>query len=491
MSESPDGGPARRESLRVFLLLALTYVGFVQASTWGAACRFDLARALAEQGTIRIDDYHENTGDKAHYEGHYYSDKGPLPSFLAVPGVWIAHAVKKATGWPASHALWLAIAGGLATFLSTGLPTAAGGVIFHRILRERGVPADRAGAATFLVFLGTTLFPYATVLQGHAPAAAWLLLFFWGAFPAAGVPDRRRTVIAGVAASGALATEYLTGPALVILGVASLLRHRSAAPRQTVTLAAAALPGLVLLGVYHAAAFGSPFALGYQHVALEFFQEKMDAGLFGITWPDPGVALRLLFGPYRGLFFSCPILLLALPGVVRLLRDPARRLETVAALLVPLYYLLLNSGYSSWHGGWAIGPRHLVPGIAFLGLGLAFASVPRWLTFGVGTISVIHMLAATSVQPEVPEDIRNPLYQHLLPRLARAELSVGEQGFGDLYPARIDPAEPDRWDAFLIGEALRLPGHLALLPLALVWLAFWRGIRRPPLEPVDGRGGAG
>ena len=37
---------------------------------------------------------------------------------------------------------------------------------------------------------------------------------------------------------------------------------------------------------------------------------------------------------------------------------------------------------------------------------------------------------------------------------ARGELSIGEQGFGDLYPARTDPAKPDRWDAFLVGEVL-------------------------------------
>jgi hypothetical protein len=52
-------------------------------------------------------------------------------------------------------------------------------------------------------------------------------------------------------------------------------------------------------------------------------------------------------------------------------------------------------------------------------------------------------------------------------------LSVGEQGFGELYPARIDSAVPDRWDAFLAGEAFGLPGLFALLPLVLIWAALW------------------
>ena len=62
----------------------------------------------------------------------------------------------------------------------------------------------------------------------------------------------------------------------------------------------------------------------------------------------------------------------------------------------------------------------------------------------------------------------------------RGELSVGEQGFGDYLPGRLDPAEPDRWDAFLIGEAMRLPRWLALLPVLLVWgVLGWAGVRRP------------
>jgi hypothetical protein len=84
------------------------------------------------------------------------------------------------------------------------------------------------------------------------------------------------------------------------------------------------------------------------------------------------------------------------------------------------------------------------------------------------------MLAATSVQPEVPEDIPNPLFGHVLPHFVRGEFSIGEQGFADLYPARVDPRVPDEDDAFLLGEAAHLPGVLALLPVLAVWGIFGR-----------------
>jgi hypothetical protein len=90
-----------------------------------------------------------------------------------------------------------------------------------------------------------------------------------------------------------------------------------------------------------------------------------------------------------------------------------------------------------------------------------------------GIVSVLLMLAVTSVGPEVPEDVANPYSEHVLPHFFDGEISVGEQGFDDLYPARIDPAEPDRWDAFLAGELVGLRGLWALVPLALLWAALW------------------
>jgi hypothetical protein len=473
-----------RHALLVFLALAGTYGQFFQAATWGSAVRFDLARALAEHRTVVIDDYHRNTGDKALKDGTYYSDKAPLPSLLGAPGVAMAHVLRSVTGRPASQAVWLAMAAGLATFLASGWVTALGGSAFFLALRDRGASPGAAALFTGFVFLGTTLFPYATILAGHAPTAAWAIVFYHLAFPARGTLCPRRCLLAGAAASAAVATEYVVGPPLALLGVVAVVRAGRGAPRAFAAMVAGALPGVLLLGLYHQAAFGSPIALGYQYVALPFFQQKMAGGLFGIGAPDPVVALRLLFGPWRGQLVASPVVIAALGGVVLLARIPGRRMDAAAAAVFFLYYWLLNSGYSTWHGGWAIGPRHLVPALPFLGLGLpaAYARFPR-IVGGLGAVSMLFALTATSVQPEVPEEIGNPLFTHLLPHFVRGELSVGEQGFGDLYPARLDPAVPDRWDAFLLGEALRLPGVLALLPLLILPAIVFRRVTRAESAP--------
>ena len=39
-----------------------------------------------------------------------------------------------------------------------------------------------------------------------------------------------------------------------------------------------------------------------------------------------------------------------------------------------VFYLLLNASYFYWEGGWAYGPRQVMPALPFLALGLA----PLW-----------------------------------------------------------------------------------------------------------------
>jgi hypothetical protein len=58
---------------------------FLPAATWSPVSRFDLTRAIVEQHTLRIDAFADNTGDRAFKDGHWYSDKAPLPALLALP----------------------------------------------------------------------------------------------------------------------------------------------------------------------------------------------------------------------------------------------------------------------------------------------------------------------------------------------------------------------------------------------------------------------
>ena len=75
----------RRPEVPLALLVFGVYSYFYQAGGWNQNSRFDLTRAIVEQGTLSIDAYEGNTGDKAQREGHWFTDKAPGLSVLAVP----------------------------------------------------------------------------------------------------------------------------------------------------------------------------------------------------------------------------------------------------------------------------------------------------------------------------------------------------------------------------------------------------------------------
>src|SRR5277367_602135 len=74
--------------IRALLILTVTffsYAYFYEGAGWNQNSRFDMVRAIVEKGTLRIDEFQQNTEDKAFANGHYYSDKAPGLSLMAVP----------------------------------------------------------------------------------------------------------------------------------------------------------------------------------------------------------------------------------------------------------------------------------------------------------------------------------------------------------------------------------------------------------------------
>src|ERR1700676_1735908 len=140
MRALPQQLPSHRmAAILLGLVIFFSFIYFYEGGGWNQNSRFDLLRAIVERHTLQIDAYHENTQDKAHFQGHYYSDKAPGLVFLAVPLVLIARPALRIAGVdPESPrgevALsYLASAGGVA------LPTALAGVcLFFLGLRFGG-----------------------------------------------------------------------------------------------------------------------------------------------------------------------------------------------------------------------------------------------------------------------------------------------------------------------------------------------------------------
>ena len=113
-----------------------------------------------------------------------------------------------------------------------------------------------------------------------------------------------------------------------------------------------------LLGWYNAARFGSFLNTGYHFDSGEGFTTPILQGLWG-----------LLGSPYRGVFWHTPLFLASLFALVPFTRRHRAEGITIIALSVAL--IGMYSAWWMWWGGFAWGPRFLVPLTPFWVLPLA------------------------------------------------------------------------------------------------------------------------
>jgi hypothetical protein len=433
---------------------------------WNQASRFDLVRAIVEQHRLRIDTYQENTGDKAFWQGHFYSDKAPGLALSAVPALQVVRVALRVVHKDPAQSIEAERY--LVTIICVALPGAALAGCLFMLALKLGASVNGAGFAAVTLGLATPFWCYATLFWGHAPSAACLFFAFTSAVSLGEFDSRSRdlflSISAGLAAGWATVTEFPAAPAAVIVALSVIvLARRSGSGRLTRVLtgvAVGALPCMIVLAVYNWLVFGSPFKLGYAISAQQNWPQ-MKQGLMGVTYPKFYVLREILVGRYRGLLLLAPVIAAAPLGLRLLWREKYGRASALALTAIVLYYLLLNSSYAVWDGGWSYGPRHLSPALPFLSLPLALLwtrgsravrSVLAVLFFYSAAITLLGV--STVVMP--PTDARSPVQQLIWPAF---------------HAGRIDKN---------LGMLIGLHGLISLVPLFLVWgaaIAAWVWLR--------------
>lgn len=415
--------PLQRLRLGYAAWLFGVFCYFLPAATWSPVSRFDLTRALVEQHTLSIDAFADNTGDRARANEHWFSDKAPFVAALAAPAYQIYHLIDRSRGkaptyelhGPASQpAARVSVnrsfqRGLYVCSLSTAaLSGVALGLLLFEALRRRLSPlAALSGSA--ITVIATPIFPYATSFYGHVVAGAFLtagavLLDADGS--TLGVRPRfLRNAAAGACVAASVGCEYLAAvPGLALVLVLVPWGNGREARRLLVALAVGALGPGVVLGLYHASCFGAPWRTGYSFIVDPTFAAGHANGFLGVRVPRPAAVWGLLFGRLRGLFYVAPVTLLLAVGLAARARQGDRLARAGVVSCVSL--LLVNASYYMWWGGAAAAPRHLVPTLGFLSLGIPWLWQRRWtrqLLFAAAAVSAIHMLAITAVGLEAPE----------------------------------------------------------------------------------------
>ncbi len=387
------------------LLFAPVWLSAAWFGSWhwnpNSAVRLFAAIGIAERHDAGIDRFEALTIDKARFGAHFYLDKPPGMTLMAMPVVALTDA---ATGDSAEDKVlattdpvfdrymklrqWLAAAAINATLLA--LAAVALMDIGRRVTGSAG--AGAFGALGFA--LGTPLWGWATTLFGHC-AVASLLVIAVRLIVKGTSDDRSRAdaLLAGLALGWALVIEHSALIFALPIGAFALWRMRTM-PRPEVARAAggAVLAGaaaMIPLLAYNLFAFGTPFRLGYEGVV---GWQGMQQGLFGLTYPHVGVLGEVLAGTHRGMLWVAPVLLAALPGLWLLWRRGWRDLAVLAAVGAAAAFLY-NASYVYWDGGNSTGPRHAMPAVAFLSLALPGV----WAAAGLAGRAALSALLAGSV----------------------------------------------------------------------------------------------
>jgi hypothetical protein len=356
-------------------------------------------------------------------DGEVYSKKGPAPAFTTLPWYLLMRGL-------ASLGLPLGLLQG--TLLWNGVITALTALLLWLTALRLGY-SDRTGATLGLLFgLGTIAWPYANHLFGEPLSAFSLLLCFYGLVAARRRRGAEATIaddgqqttghgrlntqhatrntqhvsrpylwLAGIGAGLAIATVTAHALLIALFGIYLIVflwrggaeattvddgrrttddgqqtaKHVTRNPQHIsrftfhisqithygLRITPFLLPILItllLLGWYNLVRFGHPLETGYHFERGEGFTTPFWQGFWG-----------LVGSPYRGLFWHTPLFfatLLAFPDFLRRHRAEGILIVGLSILLIALY-----STWWMWWGGFAWGPRFLVPLASFWVLSLA------------------------------------------------------------------------------------------------------------------------
>jgi hypothetical protein len=436
--------------------------------------RIYLTTAMVDDGTFAIDDgvaeyrrlYRRDPVDASPSGGHVYCNKAPGSSFLAVPAYLALEGVHAVIGGAPTMAqkTW-------AFRFATGVvPTLLFLLLLWRFLARYAPSADARRAALAGYALGSMAFIYSILFIAHqlsavCIASAWMLSVMV-------VEERLRArwlLVVGLLGGMALLIDYQAAfagvPVAVYLVWKLVARASAARPRRFAALGlavAGAVPPLALRGFYHARAFGSPWRTGY--AASKAFASYHQRGFLGMDRLRWEAFTGSTVAPDKGLIALCPLLLLAIPGLVLLWRRRDRWTFGVCASVMVIYLLFISS-LSFWQGGWEVGPRYITAMLPFAMVPVAVAIEAACSATGrraivlrggavalVGASMMIYALSA-ALFPHFPETFANPVHELVLRLLA--------DGYAPWNAG---------WLIGLRGTASLVP-YLVALALLLVWIA--------------------
>ena len=206
--------------------LFLSYAYFYGAGGWNQNSRFALIRAILERHTLQIDAYQLHTGDRALWRGHYYTDKAPGASLLALAPVQAARLVSRAAGVDPASFPGIAWTSYVAAVVTSGVFTVIAALCVFWLSLRWGASDGAALFAATAYGIASPAWAYATLFMGHGQTAGCLMIALVAAdaLGRADAPARGGAPawIIGLAGGWAVVTEFQAAIPAVFIGLLAI-----------------------------------------------------------------------------------------------------------------------------------------------------------------------------------------------------------------------------------------------------------------------------
>lgn len=339
--------------------------------------RYALTESIVNQGTFLFDDAQARFAapDLVHHNGRFFSVFTPGVSFIGIP----FYVVGKYFGIPqlltycSTHLFAL-----LNVFLIAFLTMRLGGKTYH-------------GALGGLIFLfGTNALAYSLTFTQHHASTFLVLLGILNAFgKRTFVNNTLFGVIFGIGILVDIPNVFLLLPvALYVLYKNSVVEEltekiKIGAKIGIIGLVIGLIPFLFLFGFYNYQTAGSytkiaqfigrsDYPTPIKKAEVKNAQQKLLKIPFDTRLQLNGLYI-LLMSNERGLFYYSPILLAGLLGLLIAYKNKNYREASILTFSVICTNFILYSMFGDPWGGWAFGPRYLIPASALLSAGIGIA----------------------------------------------------------------------------------------------------------------------
>lgn len=492
------------KKLKVFLTAFLIFSLFIRWPGMNENSRFFLTQSVVNQDNLNIDENYNSTCDRSLFHGHYYSDKAPGLSFLATPAYLFSQFLSSFIPQPCNHTKKYVNSltvngekiyqlknptisfrmGVILVVMFTSCIFGALSCVLIYLLSSFFLEKEVYRLlVTFAFGFGTLIFHQSTVFLPHAAATFFALLSFYLIYKfKMDELDVKYLFISGLI----MGIGVLVQTKILLVALPLFLYLLSFEKRRSYLFLLGALLGVLPFFIYNYTIFHNPLQLPRSQIDPKIFPNlQNNIGLnFGVE--NIFIFMRLLFYPYRGIFFYYPFLLISLFGLYKGYQKHKK--EALLFLSIFLTVTAFTSMWWAWWHGGSWGARHLTITMPFLVLPICWVikKVDRRILILLLAVSIFTNLVgfqahyedmlkdldnSSKMKPKYQKKVvsvqplANPIYEYYLPKFL--EHGPRSRIISSVYWGKF----PDIRDFKQMKET---PSFLIFISIFLAFVLIWR-----------------